>query len=334
MLQIPFWVPVLAWHFCSVAVIFCNKLLYSGLFPYPVTLMVVHMMVSTAGTQIFSVQGFINIPKIHWKPYCTSVIPLGVLFAMSVSLSNLAAARLTMACSQMLKGLAPLFILAVMFVTRVEKLRPSLVLIIFFLTCGGALVNVGATNFDGIGVALQMSSLLCEAIRIAAIKSLLVKHLPGSNPLVALALFAPLCVVFLLPIALFIEPLGYQLLFSSNHILYLVLASSLCALGLNCCNVWALSRDAGPLLLSLAGVVKDMFMLILSIIMLGNQITSKQTTGYALALFGLLMFRVYSAPGGSTLSAQHVVKTALLDPATRIIGAGMAVIFVLKNDQH
>lgn len=333
MKPILFWLPVIAWQLSSIAVIFCNKHLYSSTFPYPITLMVMHMVLSSLATRLFVRMGLISVPRMNWGTYCTTVIPLGALFATSVSLSNLAAARLPIASTQMLKGLAPIFILFVMLSTGIGKLRPGLIPVILFLTVGGLLVNFGDFNFDPVGVSLQLSNLLCEAVRIMAIKFLLDKHMSNASPLSALALFAPICAFFLFPVAVTFEPLAFPVLYGSNYVLALVAISSTFALGLNCCNVWALSRDTGPLILSIAGVIKDMSMLIISIVCLGNEITVRQTAGYGCALFGIIVYRNFSSPGGSDLSMFDVINKSVFDPTTKFISIGILAILGLSNNK-
>ena len=322
------WAPILAWQLCSISVIFVNKHLYDTAAPLrlPLTNVVLHMLVSTLATQLFAALGWIAIPRLGWRIYLTVVVPLGVLFAGSIALSNLASACLPISSTQMLKALAPLFTLAAMFAAGMGKAQAALVPLVTCFALGGALVNLGDLNFDPQGLTLQLSALLCEALRMVAVKLTLDRHLKAS-PLVAVALFAPVCAACLLPLCLLREPTALAALAASPHLTHLAAASSLGALGLNCCNVWLLSQASGPLLLSLAGVVKDMAAVLLSRLM-GNAITRVQTAGYALSLLGLTLYRAYMEPGGGELGMLGLLQRAARDPSTRLIGLGTLVIFV------
>ena len=332
--------PIFAWQASSIFVIFANKHLYSASFSYPLTLMFTHMVLSTAATQALALAGLLLIPQLGWRAYLRLVVPLGFAFALSVALSNLAAARLPIASIQMTKSLAPLFTLSAMFAAGgaakstkrgTALVSPAQVTSVLCLTLGGALVNLGDLHFDAAGLGLQLCAMLCEALRMVAVSGLLSSQLqPRSNPLVALALFAPVCACCLLPLALLVERGALPLLAGSPQVAGLVALSALGALSLNCCSVWLLSRDAGPLLVSLAGVAKDMAVVLLSVAFLGNAITRTQTAGYALALVGLNLHRMQSA-AKEPMPLLALVTQGAGDPVTLAIACGICAILAANK---
>ena len=333
--------PILAWQSCSILLIFFNKHVFTAMqreLPQqqacPVTLMLMHQLFSALATRVLARAGLLSIPALPWHTTLTSVLPLGALSAGSTALSNLAAARLHIPSTQMLKALAPLCTLAVMFCAGMGRARLALVPIVACLVLGGALVNAGDLHFDALGVALQVAALLCEAVRMVAVKATLEHRLPPrSSPLVALALFAPMSAACLLPLSLALEGASWGALLGSSHLTALAMLSCLGALGLNCCNVWLLSRPSGPLLLSLAGVVKDMGVVLLAILAGGSVITRAQTAGYALALLGLNTFKVHSEAlaSGAELQVLALLARASSDLAARLIGVGSLVILLCSR---
>ena len=318
-------VPILSWQASSVFVIFINKHLYTTT-RFPLTLVLLHMLASTLATRALSSLGFLSLPPLEWRAYARTVLPLGAAFAASLALSNLAAARLPIASTQMLKSLAPLFTLGAMFSAgKGTKLSLQLVVIVLCLTLGGALVNYGDLNFDPLGLALQLGAMLCEALRMVAVNALMSTVLPRSNPLVGLALFAPVCGACLLAPALALERAALPQLAASPQLAGLVALSALGALSLNCCQVWLLSQDSGPLIVSLAGVAKDMLVVLLSVVFMGNAITHLQVVGYALALAGLNLHRIQGASGGQ-LSLAATLRAFASDPVTLAIACGITAI--------
>jgi drug/metabolite transporter (DMT)-like permease len=323
-------IPVVAWQASSIFVILCNKHVYTS-FPFPLTLVLLHMLCSTLATRALSGAGYLPLPRIEWRDYARTVAPLGAAFAASLALSNMAAARLPIASMQMLKSLAPLFTLSAMFATGKGRLSLQLVVIVACLTLGGALVNYGDLNFDSVGLALQLGAMLCEALRMVAVSALMSSVLPKANPLVGLALFAPVCGACLLGPALAIERAALPQLAASPQLAGLAALSALGALSLNCCQVWLLSQDSGPLIVSLAGVLKDMAVVLLSVAFFGNAITRVQVAGYAFALAGLNLHRIQGASGGQ-LSLAATLRAFAADPVTLAIACGLAAI--LAAAQH
>ena len=317
--------PILSWQASSIFVIFINKQVYLTA-PFPLTLVLIHMLVSTLATRAAASAGALSLPVLEWRAYARTVAPLGALFSVSLALSNLAAARLPIASTQMLKALAPLFTLGAMFCAGTgAKFSPLLVVIVLCLTGGGALVNYGDLNFDPLGLALQLGAMLCDALRMVAVNTLMSSVLPKSNPLVGLALFAPVCGACLLLPALILERAAVPRLAASPELAGLVALSAIGSLCLNCCQVWLLSQDSGPLVVSLAGVAKDMGVVLLSVVLGGNAVTHVQVAGYALALAGLNLHRIQSASGGQ-LSLAATLRAFATDPVMVAIACGIAAI--------
>jgi drug/metabolite transporter (DMT)-like permease len=207
----------------------------------------------------------------------------------------------------------------------------QLVVIVACLTVGGALVNFGDINFDPVGLILQLAAMLSEALRMVAVNVLMSTALPKSNPLVGLALFAPVCGMCLIAPALFFETTALSQFAASPQLACLVALSALGALSLNCCQVWLLSQESGPLIVSLAGVVKDMAVVLLSVLFWGNAITRVQVAGYALALAGLNLYRIQSASNGQ-LSLAAILRAFAMDPVTMAIACGITAILAAAHD--
>ena len=310
---------MLAWNLASITVILYNKYLYSGPFPHPVTLTALHMLANTAFTQALVASGLLSVPALGWDTYLRVVPGLGLLFAGSLACSNLAAARLAVATVQMIKALAPLITVLTMFTIGTEKYRHSLLLIALLMTLGVGVASYGEAHFDALGFALQVTALLCESIRMVCIQYTIQSSLPKSNPLAALALFAPACAACLIPLSLALEPGALAGLLlpapaaaaTASLPLPLLLAGNACAaIAINVCAVWLLSLQNGPLLITLVGVVKDIELIVASVFLFSTSIARLQVGGYAIALLGINSYHVYKGPQGADMGLAQLLWAA------------------------
>ena len=90
-----------------MVVILFNKFLFMGPFKHPLTLCTIHMCFISCATQILSRMGALSIPQVGWTFYAKNIVPLGAMYALSLSCSNYAAMRLTVSFIQMIKAVTP-----------------------------------------------------------------------------------------------------------------------------------------------------------------------------------------------------------------------------------
>jgi len=83
----------------------------------------------------------------------------------------------------------------------------------------GVLLRIlGEISFEPIGFARQLGSILAEASRVIVIQALLQAHLPAKARKNLLVPLAPSSCLFLLPVALFYEPLALRVLASGARV--------------------------------------------------------------------------------------------------------------------
>lgn len=109
------------WLCMSISVILFNKYLYMGPFKHPLSLTAVHMAFASVCTQALRLTGKLQVPSLGWEFYVKHIVPLGVMFALSLSSSNLAAMRLSVSFIQMIKAVTPMMTLAVSVFYGTEK---------------------------------------------------------------------------------------------------------------------------------------------------------------------------------------------------------------------
>lgn len=138
----------------------------------------------------------------------------------------------------------------------------SLMIITTLMTLGVGIASYGEIEFDLLGLLLQLTALTVESVRLVAIQKVVQKHLPKTNPLVALSLFAPVCFGFLAPVAMVMEPGAFYKLasWSSGFPVFL---NTLTAFSLNIGVVILVSHESGPLTLTLAGESRSLMIIAL-----------------------------------------------------------------------
>ncbi|KAK1924724.1 triose-phosphate transporter family-domain-containing protein [Papiliotrema laurentii] len=287
-------VPI--WIALSSAVILYNKYLYSTLeFPYPIFITSYHLGCAALGTRILRattnlMDGLDNI-KMTRELYLRSILPIGILFSGSLILSNTAYLTLSVSFIQMLKAFTPVAILLISAIFRIQALNQRLVLIVILISVGCALAAYGEVHFELYGFVCQASAVIFESSRLVMIQILLQGL--KMDPLCSLHYYAPVCAIINACFLPFTEGLApFQEFMRVGPLI--MLSNAAVAFGLNVAAVFLIGA-AGGLVLTLAGVFKDILLITSSCLFFGSTITSIQVFGYSLALGGLVAYKSASS---------------------------------------
>ncbi|WVQ98633.1 hypothetical protein IAU59_005763 [Kwoniella sp. CBS 9459] len=286
---IPIWIAL------SSAVILYNKYLYSNLnYPYPVFITAYHLGCAALGTRVLRLTTNLmdGLDKIEMtrELYIKSILPIGVLFSGSLILSNTAYLTLSVSFIQMLKAFTPVAILLISAIFKLQVLTSRLVMIVLLISAGCSLAAYGEVHFEMFGFLCQVSAVAFESSRLVMIQILLQGL--KMDPLVSLHYYAPVCAIInacFLPFTEGLAPfkefmrIGPLIMFSNAAV----------AFGLNVAAVFLIGA-AGGLVLTLAGVFKDILLISSSVLFFGSPITSIQIFGYSLALGGMVAYKTAS----------------------------------------
>ncbi|KAJ3570136.1 hypothetical protein NP233_g4593 [Leucocoprinus birnbaumii] len=219
--------------------------------------------------------------------FTKSILPIGLLFSGSLILSNTAYLYLSVSYIQMLKAFTPVAILLIQWTFRLEDPNKKLAVIVVMISSGVALASQGELRFNLIGFITQAAAVAFEASRLVMIQVLL--HNLKMDPLVSLHYYAPVCAainLFFLPFTEGLAPF-YNLFKLGPAIL---LSNAAVAFLLNVAAVFLVCAGSG-LVLTLAGVFKDILLITGSVLIFGSPITPLQVFGYSIALAGLVLFK-------------------------------------------
>jgi hypothetical protein len=163
------------WVFFSSTIILFNKhILTAYRFPYPATLVLIHMLFASACCTTAKVLGWVDIPQLALRKWLTQILPVGLCFAVSLVLGNAAYLYITVAFVQMLKASTPVAVLLCSFVFGLEKPTFKLAGFIVLISAGIGTACTNEIEMSVIGVAVQMSAVGAEALRLCLVNMLLV----------------------------------------------------------------------------------------------------------------------------------------------------------------
>ncbi|KAH7033370.1 triose-phosphate transporter family-domain-containing protein [Microdochium trichocladiopsis] len=176
---------VLSWVFFSNLTILFNKWLIDAAgFPYPVILTCWHMVFATAATQTLArttrVLDSRHAVQMTRHTYLRAVVPIGVMYSVSMVCSTLVYLYLSVPFIQMLKAAAPAVVLFVGWIWGVESPTPKTILNIAGIIVGVIVASAGEIHFSWTGFLYQLGGLVFESLRVIMIQALFTKN-QGTN---------------------------------------------------------------------------------------------------------------------------------------------------------
>jgi len=280
----------------SCTMILFNKAVLDQMkFPFPMFLTTWHMVFATIMTQILSkttnMLPGVREKKVDFKVLRTQILPVSICFAVSLVLSNKSYIYLSVSYIQMLKAFTPVAVLIFSFFSGLEKTSVMELYIVGIICVGVALTSVGETFFSWTGFTFQSLAIIAESSRLV-LTNLLMRQLK-LDPLSSLYYIAPMSALFIFLPCLYFEAVDLPLerMYTSEFVATM-LVNAVVAFTLNVAVVLLISNTSA-LVLTLAGIIKDILLVLLSVTVLGAPVTPIQYAGYSVALLGLNMHKEY-----------------------------------------
>lgn len=313
---------VAIWIFLSFTVIVYNKYildrkLYN--WPYPISLTIIHMaFCSSLAYLLVRVFKVVEPVTMTMDLYCKSVVPIGLLYAFSLWLSNSAYIYLSVSFIQMLKALMPVAVYSIGVMFKKDTFKSDTMGNMVSISIGVAIAAYGEAKFDTWGVMLQLGAVAFEATRLVMIQILLTSKGITFNPITSLFYVAPCCLVFLFIPWIFVE---YPLLkdTSSFHFDWVIFGTnSFCAFALNLA-VFLLVGKTSALTMNVAGVVKDWLLIAFSWSVIKDTVTPVNLVGYGLAFLGVAYYNHAKLQALKANEAQKKSSQAADEEAGRLL---------------
>lgn len=191
----------------------------------------------------------------------------------------------------MLKASMPVVVLGLSLLGGLEKSSFIEFNIVSIISLGVALASIGELLFSWTGFFYQAFAIVSEGGRLVLTGVLLKQYKLDS--LSTLYYVAPVCACFNVLCLYFIEwdRFPWERVFSTYFALLLLL-NGLVAFSLNIASVMLIAHTSA-LTLTLAGIVKDILLVMLSVMIFRGPVTLLQCLGYAVALLSLNLHKEF-----------------------------------------
>jgi hypothetical protein len=145
--------------------------------------------------------------KLTSRIYVRAILPIGMMYTISLLCSNLTYLHLSVSFIQMLKAFAPVSTMVLSFLLGLSNPKTSVVYNVLIIAFGVVLSSVGEVRFSWIGFGYQMGGTVAESLRLLMIQALLAEGEGGfkMDPLVGLYYYAPVCAVLNGIVAMIVE---------------------------------------------------------------------------------------------------------------------------------
>lgn len=287
---------VVAWIGFSGGVILFNKWLLDTLgFRFPIVLTAWHMVFATFMTQVLArtttlLDGRKTV-KMTGRVYLRAILPIGFFFSLSLICGNKAYLYLSVAFIQMLKACMPVAVLLITWALKVAPPSMKTLGNVSFIVLGVVIASIGEIRFNLTGFLYQIAGLGFEATRLVMVQRLLSSAEFKMDPLVSLYYFAPVCALMNGVVALFTEVPGMTMKNVYDVGIVTLVANAMVAFLLNVSVVFLIGKTSS-LVLTLCGILKDILLVGCSMLIWGTPVTPLQFFGYAIALGGLLYYKL------------------------------------------
>lgn len=153
------------------------------------------------------------------------------------------------------------------------------------------LASFGEIKFVWLGFFFQAGGIFAEAMRVVLIQMLLSSAGQNMDPLISLYYFAPVCAVMNFLVALATEFPSFHLSSISRVGLFTLFLNAILAFLLNASSVFLIGKTSG-LVMTLCGVLKNILLVLASVLLWGTVILRIQALGYTIAVAGLIYYSV------------------------------------------
>ncbi|KAJ4386340.1 hypothetical protein N0V93_009235 [Gnomoniopsis smithogilvyi] len=262
--------------------------------------------------------------------YLRTILPIGLLYTLSLVCSNVSYTSLPLPNTEMLKALAPLFTLLISWVVSLTNPKVSVLGNMVVIALGACVTTFGEMSFVGRGFLVCVLGKAAECGRLLIVEKLLKEprrgRFPGAgtpvmldeedgegepvstgggmgmSPLVALYYFAPVCMFLSGSLALAFELRTFSMLEVQRVGTWTLALSCFLAFMLNVAGVFLISKTSA-LAVSLLGFLNSPIPILASLLFSHTPITFTQIMGYGFSLAGTFFYGLSPEGMGAQVDA-------------------------------
>ncbi|CAE7206022.1 unnamed protein product [Symbiodinium sp. CCMP2456] len=292
---------LLFWILMSATMIIFNAALLQG-FRHPVWLTFWHMSASTILILVLKLARpdlVATGDEKEGRPPLAMIealklgFPVAAAQCVGLIAGNTAVMYLSVSFCQMIKAWTPAMVYAVGCLVGTQKWSIPVAKTILTITVGLMITSVGEIKFDWYGFLMQVTALFSEGLRINLLEILLKSAGYKLNPLSSILIFAPIASAILLVIGVVtdLDGISFEVMHQLGELV--MVANALVAFFLNIAIYIAIQLASG-LIYALAGVVKDISIIMGSVVVMGSTVNVLQVVGYSIAITGIQCYGVVS----------------------------------------
>eukprot|EP01135_Chromosphaera_perkinsii_P001923 Nk52_evm72s212 gene=Nk52_evmTU72s212 len=298
----------LGWYIPSIGLTFYNHWLFrTHGFNFPLLVTSLHFLMNFFNS--FFVRTLLTRctgkPRVFvpWRTYFRMIVPTAAAGALDIGLTNSSLLFITVTLITMIKSSTIVFMVLFAFAFRLEKFTWTLCLIILSISGGVSMTTYSKTEFNLIGVLMCFSAAILAALRWILTQILMQdKEFKLRNPVDMLFHVSPVMFLTLVPCALLLE--GEKLYHSPLFIfaapstmvwagsIFLVFAGAYIAFVMINAE-FLLVSETSSVTMSVLGICKEIVTILISIIFVGDRVSTLNTVGLVVSIVGLCMYNIY-----------------------------------------
>lgn len=245
--------------------------------------------------------GWIDIHrKVSSKFWWTRILPIGLVSAATIATGNSVYLHLSVPFTQILKALTPVYILLCLYICQVDTPTQHVVVSVSIISLGTILASLGEIQFSWSGFLLQSLADVFEGTRLVLLQMIL-SGTNKLNPVESLYFVYPATAFCQLVLVLFYEPdaiFEIQNWRTVEQHWPLFFLGMLIGVVINVSGVFVIKHTSG-LMLKLIGVVRNNFLVVGSVMFLGDRTTPLQMSGYMVSIIGFIWYSTLTHGGKS-----------------------------------
>ncbi|KAM3438740.1 hypothetical protein MY4824_003042 [Beauveria thailandica] len=254
-----------------------------------------HMAFAAAVTQLMArytnlLDSRHKVPM-NCETYMKSIMPMGVLFSLSLITGNLAYLYLSVSFIQMLKASNAVVTLLATWALNIASPNLKFLGNVAFIVFGVMIATFGEIQFHLLGFFFQACAIIFGTLRLVLVQRLLSHPELNMDPMVSLYYYAPACALFNGVLTAVIEAPDMRLSDFSNVGVPMLLANAFVAFLLNVSIVLLLGKTSA-VALTMSAILKDILLVFASMVLFGDPVSGQQFIGYSIAMGGLIYYKI------------------------------------------
>lgn len=297
------------WYVVSSSNNVIGKMLLND-FPYPMTVTMVQLTsITLYSGPFFNMWGVRKFVDINWSYYIKVIVPLALgKFLASVS-SHISIWKVPVSYAHTVKATMPLFTVLLSRVILAEKQTLTVYLSLIPIITGVAIATVTELSFDMIGLISALIATMGFSLQNIFSKKVL--HDTGVHHLRLLHILGRLALIMFIPVWLVVDlqnVMQHPTLMSGEdyRVLMLLFLDGVLNWLQNIVAFSVLSLVT-PLTYAVASASKRIFVIAVSLFMLGNPVTGTNIFGMVLAIFGVLFYNKAKYDARQSLKQQTIL---------------------------